>query len=237
MTNTNITHEVTVQEGYRRWATQYDQENNALIVLEEQLTLPLLATIPITHVLDLGTGTGRYAIRLAAQGAHVIALDQSEAMLSVAQQAADQAGVQVRFLLHRLEMDIPGESDSFDLLLAALLFCHVESLAHMAHEAYRVLRPGGHILVTDFHPAAIAAGWRTEFTNDEGRFLLPTAQHTRDHYLTMLDNAGFRIQTVLDGLVRDAPTNAFPADIIAKDGDLPFCLVILASKPINDVGE
>jgi len=233
VTGSNITHEVSVQEGYERWAAQYDQENNALIMLEEQLTLPLLATVPTSHVLDLGTGTGRYAIRLAAQGAHVIALDQSEAMLSVARQTADQAGVQVRFLLDSLDIDLPGEPDSFDLLLAALVLCHVESLAHIACEAYRVVRPGGYILVTDFHPAAIAAGWRTEFTNADGKFLLPTAQHTREHYLTTLANAGFRIQTVYDGLVRDVPANAFPEDIIKKDGDIPFCLVILASKPIN----
>ena len=28
MTNTTITREVTVQEGYQRWAAQYDQEDN-----------------------------------------------------------------------------------------------------------------------------------------------------------------------------------------------------------------
>jgi ubiquinone/menaquinone biosynthesis C-methylase UbiE len=233
MANTNITYEVSVQEGYTRWAAQYDQENNALIVVEERLTIPLLATIPTSHVLDLGTGTGRYAIRLAAQGAHVMALDQSEAMLSVAQQAAVQAGVQIQFLQHSLDMDLPGESSTFDLVLAALVLCHVENLEHVAHEAYRVLCPGGHIVVTDFHPAVIAAGWRTQFTHTDGTYLLPTAQHTRDHYLTVLRNAGFRIQTVQEALVRDAPADAFPAHVLVKDGDKPFCLVILASKPTN----
>lgn len=233
MTNENTTHEVTVQEGYMRWAAQYDQEDNALVVLEEQLTTPLLVTIPITQVLDLGTGTGRYAIRLAAQGADVVALDQSEAMLAVAQQAATQAGVQIQFRRHSLDLDLPYKSSSFDLVLAALVLCHVENLAHVAQEAYRLLSPGGHIMVTDFHPAVIAAGWRTQFTRPDGTYLLPTARHTRDHYLTALREAGFRIQAIQEALVRDAPADAFPADLLAKDGDKPFCLVIMASKPAN----
>lgn len=28
MANTSITHEVSIQEGYTRWAAQYDQDNN-----------------------------------------------------------------------------------------------------------------------------------------------------------------------------------------------------------------
>ena len=64
--------DVSVEDGYTRWATQYDHDANALIVLEEALALPLLASISATTVLDLGTGTGRYAIRLARQGARAV---------------------------------------------------------------------------------------------------------------------------------------------------------------------
>jgi ubiquinone/menaquinone biosynthesis C-methylase UbiE len=231
MPNKNTTYEVSLQEGYMRWSAQYDQEENALIAVEEQLAIPLLATIPATSILDLGTGTGRYAIRLATKGANVVALDQSEAMLSVAQQAAERAGVRIQFLRHDLKMDIPLEFNGFDLVIAALVLCHLESLDHMAEEAYRVLRPGGHLLVTDFHPAAIAAGWRTQFTNSDGTYFLPTTQRTSNHYLTALRDAGFDIQTVREALVGDAPDGAFPVDVVTRDREIPFCLSILASKP------
>jgi ubiquinone/menaquinone biosynthesis C-methylase UbiE len=231
MPNKNTTYEVSLQEGYRRWAAQYDQEDNALIVVEEQLAIPLLATIQATSILDLGTGTGRYAIRLATAGANVVALDHSEAMLSVAQQAADRAGVRIQFLRHDLRMGIPLELNSFDLAIAALVLCHMESLDHVAEEAYRLLRPGGYLLITDFHPAVIAAGWRTQFTDSDGTYLLPTVSRTGNHYLTALRDAGFSIQTVREALVGDAPEGAFLADVIARDREIPFCLAILASKP------
>jgi ubiquinone/menaquinone biosynthesis C-methylase UbiE len=236
MSNKNTTYEVSLQEGYKRWAAQYDQEDNALIVVEEQLAMPLLATIPATSILDLGTGTGRYAIRLATQGANVVALDQSEAMLSVAQQTADRAGVQVQFLRHDLEIGIPLELNGFDLVIAALVLCHMENLNRIAKEAYRAIRPGGHLLVTDFHPAVIAAGWRTQFTNTDGTYLLPTARRTSSHYLTALRDAGFSIQTVREALVGDAPEGAFPVDVMIRDREVPFCLAILASKPTRAEG-
>jgi ubiquinone/menaquinone biosynthesis C-methylase UbiE len=239
MPNKNTTYEVSLQEGYQRWAAQYDQEENALIVVEEQLAIPLLAAIPATRILDLGTGTGRFAIRLATAGANVFAIDQSEAMLSIAQEAADRAGLRIQFLRHDLGMGIPLELNGFDLVIAALVLCHMESLDRVAKDAYRVLRPGGNLLVTDFHPAAIAAGWRTQFTNTDGTYLLPTAQRTSNHYLTALRDAGFSIQTVREALVGDAPEGAFPVDVMARDREIPFCLVILASKPTRteSIGE
>jgi SAM-dependent methyltransferase len=229
----NTVHEVSLQEGYRRWATQYDQEVNPLIVLEEKMVLPLLETIPARRVLDLGTGTGRYALRLAVQGARVVALDQSEAMLAVARQSAAQAGVQIDFHQQSLDSPFPGEAGSFDLALAALVLCHVPDLAFLAQEAYRLLRPGGHFLITDFHPAVIAAGWRTQFPQGGDDYYLPTANHSRESYLTALRDAGFRIETVLDGLVRDA--DGLPEHVIASDGDKPFCLVVLAEKMVSEL--
>lgn len=232
MTDENITHEVSIQDGYTHWAKQYNQDANALIVVEEQLALPLLDGLAATRVLDLGAGTGRYAIRFAARGAQILAIDQSEAMLAIARQTAETAGVQIEFVQQPLEMPIPVTAESFDLVVSALVFCHIPNLALLVAETWRVLRPGGHILVTDFHPAAIAAGWRTQFTNESGTFLLPTSLHTPEHYLTILQQAGFQVQTVLEALVRDTPPSSFPADVLARDGELPFCLVILASKPI-----
>ncbi len=66
--------EVTVQEGYSLWADVYDQ-GNALIELDELRVEPLLADLPAGRALDVGAGTGRYALKLARRGFQVTAID------------------------------------------------------------------------------------------------------------------------------------------------------------------
>jgi malonyl-CoA O-methyltransferase len=68
--------------GYNRWAEVYDAEDNPLVVLEETKIAPLIGNVIGLAVADIGCGTGRHAIRLAAAGAKVTALDFSEGMLA-----------------------------------------------------------------------------------------------------------------------------------------------------------
>ena len=73
---------VPTQAGYDRWAQWYDGEDNPLVLLEEQHFGPLAGDVARLTVADIGCGTGRNALRWAAAGARVTALDFSEAMLS-----------------------------------------------------------------------------------------------------------------------------------------------------------
>lgn len=223
-------YEVDLDEGYAYWATVYDQEANALIAVEEKLTAPILDSLSFNYALDLGAGTGRYALRLAQRGARVVALDQSEAMLAVARDRATQAGLNLFLDQHDIEDDLPIGDETFDLVLSALVLSHVDDLSLVAREAYRVLKHGGHFLITDFHPRMIEEGWRAQFTNTGITFILPNAKHSRESYTEALTEAGFTIASVHEALVNDAPAGSFPAEVLARDGYLPFCLVILAQK-------
>lgn len=66
--------EVTVQKGYSLWADVYDQ-GNALIALDESRVEPRLADLEVGRALDVGAGTGRYALKLARRGFQVTAID------------------------------------------------------------------------------------------------------------------------------------------------------------------
>src|SRR5947209_8598616 len=120
--------EVSVQEGYALWAASYDQEKNGLIFVEERHVDRILARLPFTRVLDVGTGTGRHALKLARQGASVTAIDQSPEMLAVARQAAQHEGLPIDFRLSSLDDGLPFEAHQFDLVICALILSHEPDL-------------------------------------------------------------------------------------------------------------
>ena len=101
--------------------------------------------------------------------------DSSPEMLRVARQAAEAGGLsRVGFVRASLDEGLPAEDGRFDLLTCALVLCHVPDIRAAVRECARLVRPGGHLLLTDFHPAAIAWGWRTGIYGAGGT--LPSAQ-------------------------------------------------------------
>ncbi len=116
----------------------------------------LLALLPREwNVLDVGTGTGYLLPTLARHFRRVTAVDPSPAMLSLARQRAEREGLDnLVFSFGQLE-DLPLEPAVVDAALAVLVFHHCEDLGRAAVELHRVLRPGGNLLVVDFHPHAI----------------------------------------------------------------------------------
>src|SRR5919199_4693612 len=109
-------HTVTVQEGYAIWASSYDHEKNPLIAAEQPQVEAMLQTLPRpSRVLDLASGTGRYALHFARQGAAVWAIDQSPEMLAVARGKASSANLEITFLQGGLEDGLPFPADHFDL--------------------------------------------------------------------------------------------------------------------------
>ncbi len=222
--------EMNTREGYALWAESYDLEQNALIAVEEPLVDALLAELSFADVLDVGSGTGRYALKLARQGAQVTAIDQSPEMLAVAQDAARRAGLAIDFRLVSLEDGLPFEASRFDFLMCALMLCHVPELGHAIQEFARVSRDGGHVLITDFHPDAPEYGWRTEFRRSGIKYLLPNMPHTRANYLEALQANGFIILKVMDIPLGEVP-EGYLSEAMLRGNELKrFCLIILARR-------
>lgn len=222
--------EIGVQEGYALWAASYNQEQNGLIFLEERQVDRLLTQISFSRVLDVGTGTGRHALKLARRGASVTAFDQSPEMLAVARQVAQREGLPIDFRLLSLEEDLPFEADQFDLLVCALTLSHVPNLAHVIREFARVLQNGGHLLITDFHPVHTIYGWNTAFKRAGVIYHLPTVAYSKDDYLEAIRACGLTILEVAESLVGEVPEGYLPEEMRRTYADKPFCLSILARK-------
>ena len=73
-----------VHSGYGRWAKVYDHDANPLQALEEPIVVAEIGDVRGLDVLELGCGTGRHSLRMAAEGARVTAVDFSGEMLAEA---------------------------------------------------------------------------------------------------------------------------------------------------------
>lgn len=222
--------EVSVHEGYALWSASYDQEKNGLIFLEERQVDRLLAQLSFSKVLDVGTGTGRHALKLARRGARVTAIDQSPEMLAVASLAAQREALPIDFHLLSLDDGLPFKAGQFDLLICALTLCHVPDLAHTLQEFARVLQDGSSLLITDFHPNHTLYGWRTAFRRAGVLYHLPTIERTTDDYLETIQACGLTILDITESLVGEIPEGYLPEEMRRTYADKPFCLSILARK-------
>jgi len=201
--------DVDTRDGYDRWAASYDDEGNPLLALEEPEVDKALGGVAGLDVLDAGTGTGRHALRLAARGARVVAVDFSDQMLAKAR--AKRGADLVRFENHDLTRPLPYLDASFDRVLSALVLEHVPDVAGFLRELGRVTRPEGSIVVTAMHPAMFLRGVSARFRHKEtGEFLRPRSyvMQVSDYVMGALD-ADLRIVS----LAERAPDEEFAARV------------------------
>jgi len=144
---------VLAVEGYQLWAETWDATPSPIVALEGRALLPWIESLAPGRAIDVGCGTGRWTARLGAIG-----VDASAAMLAV----AAQKGLRGRLAVGNAAA-LPVAGGSADVVLCALTFGHIRDQAAALCEFARVLRPGGSLILSDFHPAAAAQGWRRTF--------------------------------------------------------------------------
>jgi SAM-dependent methyltransferase len=118
---------------------------------------------PAERVLDLATGTGEVAVRVAKLGAQVNALDIAEPMLEKARQRARDADVVITFELGDAEY-LPYDDALFDVVSSNFGLVFAPDHANVAAELARVVRPGGRIGFTAWKPNPKLAELYRRFT-------------------------------------------------------------------------
>jgi len=100
------------------------------------------------RALDIGTGTGSLARGLARGGCEVVGLDPSPELIASGLELEKQAGVRVRYVLGVAEA-VPFRDRAFDLVTAGQCW-HWFDRSRAAEEVYRVLIPGGTLVIAHF---------------------------------------------------------------------------------------
>ena len=151
---------MNASRAYDLWSSTYDeQDDNVLLFLDEQLLTTFLRFVPLKDkvIVDVGCGTGRHWPRLLArQPTRVIGFDASLGMLARLQQKFPKAEAHAVHD-HRLR---ELSDKSADVVISTLTLGYLRDADAALREWSRVLKPGGQIILTDFHPVAASMGTR-----------------------------------------------------------------------------
>jgi SAM-dependent methyltransferase len=128
---------------YERIAARFAPVHDQLVAL--------LGVAPGDRVLDLATGTGEVAFRVARAGATVTAIDLAAPMIEKARRRAEDEGLEVSFDLGDVEY-LPYDDRSFDVLASAFGLVFAPDHANVASELARVSRPDGRLGFTAWKP-------------------------------------------------------------------------------------
>jgi ubiquinone/menaquinone biosynthesis C-methylase UbiE len=144
------------------WDRIYRQESLEARILRrrQQVALSWVDTLALrngSRILEVGCGAGMAAVELAKRGHHVYALDRSQAMIDRTREHAMTSGVGALVSpvvgdVHRLMF----AAGTFDLVIAIGVLSWLQRPEAAIDEMVRVVRPGGHALLTVLNSLDIA---------------------------------------------------------------------------------
>lgn len=182
---------MATHRAYDGWAPTYDDPGNGIFAIEEPPVRALLDGFPVGVAVDAACGTGRHAAYLTARGHTVHGFDTSPAMLALARDKVPCATFAEADL-----RSLPVPAGSADLVVCALALAHVEDLASVFAEFARVLRPGGHVVVSDTrgHFTGSRLYPLVKWDVDDRCGYIPTWRHTTSEYLEAALPHGFLVR-------------------------------------------
>jgi arsenite methyltransferase len=170
------------------------------VVRQRREVLRLLGVTAGEAVLDMGSGPGLLATdlsRAVGPAGRVCGIDVSESMLTLARGRAVPAGGAPVEYRHGGVTAVPYPDGSFDAVVCTQVLEYVEDVPAALAEAFRVLRPGGRLLVLDTDWDSIV--WHSTDPDRMRRILLTWQQHLADPFLPRtlgrhLRRAGFDVE-------------------------------------------
>jgi SAM-dependent methyltransferase len=176
-----------------------DLGQTSWMTAEESAEIPrTLRLTKTSHVLDVGCGSGRYALQVAeTTGCRILGVDINEAGIRTAGQLAAARSVSGRAQFQICDVSKPlhfGDAQ-FDAIFSNDVLCHVPGRRALLRELFRVLRTGGRLLFSD---ALVIGGLISHqeiaTRSSVGYYLFsPPGENER-----MITEAGFRLLSAAD---------------------------------------
>lgn len=170
--------------GYNLAADDYDKKEKYLNSFEKGKIHPLLGELTNQKILDVGAGTGRLAVEMVKKGNEVTALDISQEMLKILSRKNKKIKIVVGDAEH-----LPFGDESFDWVVAVFLIVHLKDPSCFFDQAYRVLKSGGRLLVTNINQKE-----PPEIKTKQGAIKIESYYHRPEKIINMLSDLAFSIE-------------------------------------------
>lgn len=170
--------------------------------LGDALDRRLIGDVRGKRVLDLGCGGGHTCVGLALRGARVIAIDPDPGQLFAARALATNNEVRVEF--HETN---PAElafirADHVDLVVSVWSLSLTDDLDRVLRQLHRVMRSGGHLVISLPHPASLCADptdpSRTVFSWRSRDPIGDRYVHTAEDVVTALSRTNFTVDLLFE---------------------------------------
>ena len=153
-----------VIEAYDIWSENYDlQPGNLMLDLDNEIFGNLLTRLHLENkvIADIGCGTGRHWKKLYSRKPSLVAgFDVSAGMLK--NLILKYPGAVTRQITDNRFANVPDAC--FDVIVTTLTIAHIQDIDEAIAAWSRILRPGGDLIITDFHPETLAKGGTRSFT-------------------------------------------------------------------------
>lgn len=183
---------------------------NGILRVKNEIEAGHVVSYSSGKVLDVGTGTGRFARPLYDAGLEVTGVDISESMLAVAKETSGDR--KITWQVADVE-NLPFEAASFDTITSINVITHLPQWQSCIKEFKRVCKPGGRIIfdscsgdILDIvNRKQIKYGAKSK--NDDSHFF---AENRLVDMCSFLENAGLTIEAII-------PHNLFNSNYLIQD--------------------
>ncbi len=198
---------------YDAWFDSYDNAYRSELLAVQEL-LPAKG-----DWVEIGVGSGRFASKLGIK----TGVDPADGIATLAK----KRGITV--LKGRAE-ELPLDDESVDAAFLITTLCFVDELDRTFTEAFRIIRPGGAVIVA-FIPRDSRFGELYSRIAGEDRFYRLATFYTKEDVFAAMSHAGFRIERTVQTLT-GSPEQANDAVEPPTEGsDKGSFIVVRANKP------